>query len=170
MTPDSIISLYRSFPSRVRSPTPAKTERPLRALAMLLINSMMSTVLPTPAPPKAPILPPFRKGQIRSMTLMPVSSTSVLVDCSSSGGAPRWMLFMPAQESSPRSSTASPSTLKIRPSTHCPTGTSIGRPVSRTGIPRRRPSVELMATARTQPSPMCCWTSRTRVLRLPSTS
>ena len=32
----------------------------------------ISTVLPTPAPPKRPILPPLRKGWIRSMTLMPV--------------------------------------------------------------------------------------------------
>jgi len=40
-------------------------------LAMLLINSMMTTVLPTPAPPKAPALPPFRNGQMRSMTLIP---------------------------------------------------------------------------------------------------
>ena len=28
MTPLSIISLYKSLPSRVRSPTPAKTEKP----------------------------------------------------------------------------------------------------------------------------------------------
>uniref|UniRef100_A0A0A8YR96 AtpB, OrsajCp032 n=1 Tax=Arundo donax TaxID=35708 RepID=A0A0A8YR96_ARUDO len=27
---------------------------------MLLINSMMSTVLPTPAPPNSPIFPPRR--------------------------------------------------------------------------------------------------------------
>jgi hypothetical protein len=44
-------------------------------LAMLLISSMMTTVLPTPAPPNAPTLPPLVNGQIRSMTLMPVSST-----------------------------------------------------------------------------------------------
>uniref|UniRef100_A0A0A9CTU1 ATP synthase beta chain n=1 Tax=Arundo donax TaxID=35708 RepID=A0A0A9CTU1_ARUDO len=59
MTPLSIISLYRSLPSRVRSPTPAKTEKPPWALATLLINSMIRTVLPTPAPPKRPILPPL---------------------------------------------------------------------------------------------------------------
>ena len=48
-----------SLPSRVRSPTPANTERPSYALAILLINSMINTVLPTPAPPNKPILPPF---------------------------------------------------------------------------------------------------------------
>ena len=31
----------------------------------------MMTVLPTPAPPKMPILPPFLNGQIRSMTFRP---------------------------------------------------------------------------------------------------
>ena len=39
----------------------------------------MMTVLPTPAPPKTPILPPFVNGQIRSMTLRPVSKTSTSV-------------------------------------------------------------------------------------------
>ena len=80
MTPASDISLYRSLPSRVRSPTPANTDTPPWSLAMLLISSMMTTVLPTPAPPNAPTLPPFRNGQIRSMTLMPVVSTCGEVD------------------------------------------------------------------------------------------
>ena len=64
----------------MRSPTPANTDTPPCSLAMLLISSMMTTVLPTPAPPNAPILPPLRNGQIRSMTLMPVESTSGDVD------------------------------------------------------------------------------------------
>ena len=37
--PDSNISRNKSFPSLVRSPTPAKTESPPCPLAMLLINS-----------------------------------------------------------------------------------------------------------------------------------
>ena len=45
------------------------------AAAMLRISSVMITVLPTPAPPKMPILPPLVKGAIRSMTFMPVSKT-----------------------------------------------------------------------------------------------
>jgi hypothetical protein len=57
---DSLISRKRSLPSRVRSPTPAKTLTPPWALATLLMSSRMSTVLPTPAPPKRPILPPLR--------------------------------------------------------------------------------------------------------------
>ena len=51
----------------------------------------MMTVLPTPAPPKMPILPPFLNGQIRSMTLRPVSKTSTSVDCWSKAGAWRWI-------------------------------------------------------------------------------
>ena len=46
--------------------------------ATRLIISWMSTVLPTPAPPNRPILPPLTYGVSRSRTLMPVSSISVL--------------------------------------------------------------------------------------------
>ena len=60
ITPDSVISPYRSLPSLVLSPTPENTEIPPCCLAMLLINSWIRTVLPTPAPPNRPILPPFR--------------------------------------------------------------------------------------------------------------
>ena len=79
MTPDSVISAIRSLPSRERSPTPANTDTPACSLATLLISSWMMTVLPTPAPPKIPILPPLRNGQTRSMTLRPVSKTSTSV-------------------------------------------------------------------------------------------
>ena len=59
MTPDSVISMNRSLPSRVRSPTPANTETPPKFLATRVIISWMSTVLPTPAPPNRPTLPPL---------------------------------------------------------------------------------------------------------------
>ena len=77
MTPDSVISVMRSLPSRVRSPTPANTEVPPKFCATRWIISWISTVLPTPAPPNRPILPPTTYGVIRSSTLMPVSSISV---------------------------------------------------------------------------------------------
>ena len=77
MTPDSVISTQRSLPSRVRSPTPAKTETPEKFCATRRIISWMSTVLPTPAPPNRPILPPRTYGVSRSMTLMPVTNSSV---------------------------------------------------------------------------------------------
>ena len=59
ITPDSTISWNRSLPSLVLSPTPANTEYPPCALATLFMSSIIKTVLPTPAPPKSPILPPF---------------------------------------------------------------------------------------------------------------
>src|ERR1051326_8340401 len=51
----------------------------------------MMTVLPTPAPPNSPILPPFTNGAIRSITLIPVSNTSVLGSRSTNFGVSRWM-------------------------------------------------------------------------------
>ena len=58
-TPDSFISSQRSLPSRERSPTPQNTDTPSCSSAMLRISSWMSTVLPTPAPPNRPTLPPL---------------------------------------------------------------------------------------------------------------
>ena len=59
MTPDSFISSQRSLPSRERSPTPQKAERPSCSSAMERISSWIRTVLPTPAPPNRPTLPPL---------------------------------------------------------------------------------------------------------------
>ena len=137
---------------------------------MLLISSMMTTVLPTPAPPNAPTLPPLVKGQIRSMTLIPVSSTRACVSCSVNGGACRWMGYRFTASTGPRSSTGWPSTFNTRPNTPSPTGTEIGAPVSFTGMPRFNPSVEDIATARAQSSPRCCCTSSTTLVFLPSIS
>ena len=89
MTPLSWNSSQRSLPSRVRSPTPANTDTPPCFMATLWMSSWMMTVLPTPAPPNSPILPPRRYGSSRSMTLMPVSNICSSVDWSSSDGAAR---------------------------------------------------------------------------------
>jgi hypothetical protein len=91
ITPDSFISPKSWVPSRVRSPTPQNTEYPPWTLAMLLMSSMMRTVLPTPAPPKSPILPPFMYGASRSITLIPVTRISSDVLSSENAGAGRWM-------------------------------------------------------------------------------
>ena len=88
---DFCISSQRSLPSRVRSPTPAKTEYPPWALAIRAINSVRITVLPRPAPPNRPALPPRTNGVNRSITLMPVSKISVRVDRSVTSGDSRWM-------------------------------------------------------------------------------
>ena len=116
MTPLSWISSQRSLPSRVRSPTPPNTETPPCFMAMLWMSSMMMTVLPTPAPPNRPILPPCRYGSSRSMTLMPVSNIFSSVDCSSSVGAGRW-IGQRSLDLTGRSgkSTGSPSTFSTRP-------------------------------------------------------
>ena len=54
---------------------------------MLLISSNMFTVLPTPAPPKRPTLPPLANGHTKSITLIPVSSKSTEGDKSLKSGA-----------------------------------------------------------------------------------
>ena len=146
MTPDSFISFQRSLPSRERSPTPQNADRPPCSLARLLISSWISTVLPTPAPPNRPTLPPWAYGASRSTTLMPVSKISLVGVRSSTSGAGRWIGHRSSVSTSPPSSITSPSRLKIRPSVFSPTGTVIGPPVSRTSVPRLRPSVASMAT------------------------
>ena len=55
-------------------------------VATRLIISVMSTVLPTPAPPNRPILPPWRYGVSRSMTLMPVANIWALGSSVSNAG------------------------------------------------------------------------------------
>src|SRR3954469_11461794 len=161
MTPDSFISSQRSLPSRERSPTPQNADRPPCSWARLWISSWMITVLPTPAPPNRPTLPPLAYGASRSTTLMPVSNISVVGVRFSTDGAERWIGQRCLTSISPPSSIGSPSRLKMRPSVTSPTGTVIGPPVSSTSIPRARPSVVSMATARTRSSPRCCCTSHT---------
>src|SRR5262249_16803256 len=62
MTPLSWNSCQRSLPSRVRSPTPPNTDTPPCLRAMLWISSIMTTVLPTRAPPKPPTFPALQIG------------------------------------------------------------------------------------------------------------
>src|SRR5262245_37505903 len=171
MTFDSVISRIRSLPSRVRSPTPAKTDVPPKLRATRMIISWMSTVLPTPAPPNRPILPPLTYGASRSSTLMPVSSISVLGSRSAKAGAWRWISHrsLTSRRSPSLRFRHSPMALKTWPLVMSPTGTEMALPVSRTSAPRTRPSVGCMEMARTMLSPRCWATSRVRVL-VPSAS
>jgi len=57
------------------------------ALGDVVMSSMMSTVLPTPAPAKEADLAARRNGWMRSITLIPVSNISSSVACSSNEGA-----------------------------------------------------------------------------------
>jgi hypothetical protein len=150
-----------SLPSRVRSPTPANTERPLCWYAMLRISSCTITVLPVPAPPNSPIFEPLAKVQIKSMTLIPVSRISTLACCSDTGGAGRWMGHRVTPSGAGSSSIGAPITLNMRPSVSTPTGTEIGPPVALAGSPRRKPSVASIAMVRTTLSPIAPSTSRT---------
>ena len=129
---------------------------------------MIVTVLPTPAPPKRPTLPPLMYGAIRSITLMPVSNTSTDGCRSRKAGGSRWIDQRSTPSIAGLSSTGCPITFQMRPSVVSPTGTEIGPPVSTTSVPRARPSVESIATARTRSSPRCCCTSATRVAVEPS--
>ena len=163
-SPDSasLISSSRSLPSRVRSPTPENTDTPPCSRARFAISSWISTVLPTPAPPKRPILPPRTYGAIRSTTLIPVSKISIFGERSWKSGGSRWIGQRSVAVWPPLSSIGSPSTFQSRPSVAGPTGTEIGWPVSTTSVPRASPSVVSSATARTRSSPRCCCTSATR--------
>ena len=164
--PDSNISLNKSLPSLVLSPTPAKTESPPWPFAILLINSWIKTVFPTPAPPNNPILPPFAYGSIRSITLIPVNKTSVEVDKSSNFGASLWIGNPSSVGRFSIPSIASPITLKTLPLMFSPAGILIGAPVATTSTPLLIPSVVSIAIALTVSSPMCCWHSRTNLLPL----
>ena len=164
----SPISMKRSVPSRVRSPTPANTDTPPNWLATRLIISVMSTVLPTPAPPNRPILPPCRYGVSRSMTLMPVGNICALGSSESNAGAGRW-ISQRSWTSTDGTSRGSPSTLKTWPSVASPTGTEMPGPVLRTAVPRTRPSVGFMAMARTRLSPICWATSAVTTMSSPCT-
>ncbi len=124
----------------------------------------MRTVLPTPAPPNRPILPPLTYGVSRSMTLMPVQNTSVFDSSWSNVGAGAWMprrSVICSEDSS--TSSGLPSVFHTWPSVTSPTGTVIASPVSRTSVPRTRPSVGCIEMARTRLSPMCWATSRVSV-------
>ena len=93
--------------------------------------------------------------------MIPVSSISVCVACSSKLGAFLWIGAYSTFVGASFSSIGSPSTLKIRPSVASPTGTEIGPPVATASMPRTSPSVGPMAIHLTISSPRCCATSTT---------
>src|SRR5665811_1474966 len=90
----------------------------------------MSTVLPTPAPPKSPALPPRSIGQSRSIALMPVSKISDWVRLSLRGGGGFWIERRGASVSGGPPSIGSPKRFSIRPSVVGPTGISMPPPVA----------------------------------------
>src|SRR3989344_1500355 len=145
ITPDSFISLCKSFPSLVLSPTPANTETPPDSSATFLISSCKKTVFPTPAPPNNPTFPPLINGAIKSTTLIPVSKISVFVVCSVKAGEALCIgqcfsnFIRPEEPFGDEGFLASlktfPQTSNKFPKTSCPTGTKIWFPVSSTSTP-----------------------------------
>ena len=162
-TPDSFISKNRSLPSLVLSPTPAKTERPPCSWAMLLISSVIKTVLPTPAPPNNPTLEPFEKGNSKSITLIPVSNSSIDNACSEYVGDILCIGINFSGLISPNPSIGSPVTFTILPNNCSPTGTVIGAPVATTSAPLTNPSVVPIAIVLTIESPISAATSKTSI-------
>ena len=133
--------------------------------AMLLISSMMSTVLPTPAPPNRPILPPLVYGASRSTTLMPVTRSRCSVDWSTNSGAAVDRPFLAS-----RTSIGPLSSIGLADDVHDaaqrvsgPTGHFDRRAGVGHFLPRVRPSVVSMAMVRTVFSPRCCATSQIRL-------
>ena len=155
-TPLSCISLQRSFPSLLRSPTPANTEYPPCSMAMLCISSCISTVLPTPAPPNRPIFPPFGYGSNRSMTFIPVSSISTTGLCCSKSGAFLWISHLSWSSGiGAPPSIGIPRTLNILPRVHPPTGTLMQWPSDLTSMSMDMSSLEASMMQRTTPFPTC---------------
>ena len=91
--------------------------------------------------------------------MIPVSSSSCCVDCSTNSGAGLWIGSKLTFFGAGLLSMGSPKTLKIRPNVFSPTGTLIGAPVAIASIPLTNPSVEPMAIHLTVSSPRCCATS-----------
>ena len=129
---------------------------------MFLINSIRITVLPTPAPPNNPTLLPLANGQIKSTTLIPVSSNCTSDACSAKVGGALCIGIVESDLIGPLLSIGSPKTFIIRPRVPFPTGTLIGAPVFLTSRPLFNPSVVPMAIVLTIPSPICCCTSRVK--------
>ena len=91
ITPDSV-HLEQQVVALARALADAREHRDAAVLAReLWISSWISTVLPTPAPPNRPILPPRTYGAIRSTTLMPVSKISIFGVRSLNAGGSRWI-------------------------------------------------------------------------------
>ena len=116
---------------------------------MLWIISVSSTVLPTPAPPNSPALPPRSSGTSTSMTLMPVSKISDLVERCASGGGARCTERHSTSDKAASRSMVLPNTSNIRERMALPTGAFNGPPVSSTAMPRARPWVGVSAMPRT---------------------
>jgi hypothetical protein len=105
-----------------------------------------------------------------SITLMPVSKISDLVDRSTSGGGARWTERHRTSDNAAPRSMVWPNTSNVRDRIALPTGASSGPPVSSTAMPRARPCVGVNAIPRTECASGCANTSMTICLSVPACS
>ena len=126
---------------------------------MLWIISMISTVLPTPAPPNRPALPPRSTGASRSIALIPVRNSSSPGRRLASGTGGWRMGRLSTSSSGPRRSIGSPNMLSMRPNRPGPTGNSSAVPRHRTGPPTRSARWGRRTSPRTSPGPRILTTS-----------
>jgi len=125
---DSLISIQRSLPSLVRSPTPANTET-LRAAGYVVDQLHDDYGLAYAGATEEADFPPFKNGWMRSITFTPVSNIRPwsIVHRTRGEAVNRHSLL---KAIGPRSSTGSPMTFITRPSVPRPTGTEMGPPWS----------------------------------------
>jgi len=109
---------------------PPKTLTPWWICPTLRMSSMITTVLPTPAPPNSAILPPRGNGVSRSIAFRPVSKTSGNVFTRENAICGRRIGHRASAETGPSPSEGSPTQSRTRPFTPGPTGTVIGDWVS----------------------------------------
>ena len=173
-TPAACMSRHSSSPSRQRSPMPQKILTPSSCPIMLWIISVSSTVLPTPAPPNRPALPPRSSGTSTSIILMPVSKVSERFERAASDGGSRCTerhcTSLPTSPSGAPPSMVLPNTSNMRESVARPTGAISGPPVSCTAMPRARPCVGVSAMPRTCCASRCAMTSMTMLSPAPPRS
>ena len=130
----SCISSQRSFPSRVRSPTPANTEKPLCTVAMRAISSGEDDRLAQPgAAEQADLAAADERGQQVDDLDARLEHARSWARAYRRAGGSRWIGRRSSALTGPRPSIGSPSRLNTRPSVSLPTGTLTGLPVSMHG-------------------------------------
>jgi len=154
-----IHSFQRSFPSLDLSPTPVNTEYPPCSVAMFLISSIISTVLPTPAPPNRPIFPPWRKEPEGRLPLFPSPKSPLPASARQVRELLcEWRICCCFHITFAVNGFSQH--IKHSSKTSLPTGTFIGSPVSTPSCPFQS-SVEFIDTHLTVSFPVYCITSAT---------
>ena len=138
---------------------------------MLLISSRMTTVLPTPAPPNAPTLPPLVNGtdQIDDLDAgLKNRRARVLI-----GQLRRLAVNRITLRERNRAASIHRIARDVKHAAQAsprPPAPKSVRPCRSLDMPRFKPSVDDIAIERTQFSPRCCCTSSVSLVGVPLTS